>query len=84
MRPWYTRLPFDSLGYKITHLCEQVGFDPSRVYVTGGTSLNAYSTGYMIVIFQELIKQFEASVVVATVAHELGHWALGTWDGSKA
>ena len=75
--PWYTKLPFDSLGYRITHLCEQVGFDSSRVYVTGGKSLNAYSTGYMIVIFQELIKQFEASVVVATVAHELGHWALG-------
>lgn len=75
--PWYTRLPFDSLGYRITHLCEQVGFDPSRVYVTGGRNLNAYSTGYMIVIFQELIKQLDASVVVATVAHELGHWALG-------
>ena len=39
--------------------------------------MNAYSTGYMIVIYQELIRQFETSVVVATVAHELGHWSLG-------
>ena len=75
--PWYTKLPFDSLGYRITHLCEEVGFDPSRVYVTWGKTLNAYYAGYMIVIFQELINQLEASVVVATVAHELGHWSLG-------
>lgn len=74
----YRPFTMDSLGVKLKELTDMIGFSFERLYMTDKAPIaNAYHTGSLIVVYAELIRKFTIPIVVATVAHELGHWHYG-------
>lgn len=83
----YDPLPEGSLRSKIEALAGSLEFPLKKLYVVDGSTRSSHSNAYMygffknkrIVLFDTLIKQCEDNeeLVVAVLAHELGHWKEG-------
>ncbi|GBG61826.1 hypothetical protein CBR_g23782 [Chara braunii] len=81
----YTPLPEGTLRTKIENLASSLKFPLKKIFVVDGSKRSSHSNAYMygffnnkrIVLYDTLIAQCnDESEVVATLAHELGHWKL--------
>ena len=74
-----------SLETKILALAERAGISGSRIYEVDKSvdskALNAYVKGFLgtkrIVLYDTLLAQLDDEEVLAVMAHEMGHYALG-------
>ncbi len=81
----YGSMSDQALEAQIVALAERAGVDGSRVYEVDMSretrALNAYVTGLLdtkrIVLWDTLLARLQADEVLAVMAHEIGHYALG-------
>ncbi|KAL6777605.1 hypothetical protein ACKKBG_A14915 [Auxenochlorella protothecoides x Auxenochlorella symbiontica] len=81
----FTPLPQGQLREEIEALAASLHFPLTKLFVIDGSKRSAHSNAYMygfwrnkrIVLYDTLIEQSSVPQVVAVLAHELGHWALG-------
>jgi Zn-dependent protease with chaperone function len=74
-----------ALEARILDVAQRAGIEDSRVFEVAKsvdtTAINAYVTGFgsshRIVLWDTLLKKLDADEVVAVMAHEIGHYALG-------
>jgi STE24 endopeptidase len=80
-----TALPPGDLKTGVESLAARLKFPLHELYVIDGSKRSAHSNAYFfgmpwkkhIVIYDTLIEKSQTQEVVAVLAHELGHWALG-------
>jgi len=80
-----TSLEPGDLKNGVESLAQRLKFPLHELYVIDGSKRSAHSNAYFfgmpwkkhIVIYDTLIEKSETQEVVAVLAHELGHWALG-------
>lgn len=85
----YEQLKDGDLEEKIYELAGELNFPLTNIFVMDGSKRSSHSNAFMfgfgrnkrIVLYDTLINQVEDEEIVAILAHELGHWALGhTWS----
>ena len=78
----FRRLDDIRLENRLQHLARSAGIDNLEILISDAgrrsNAMNAYFTGFSstqrIVLFDNLVNNFDADEIVVIVAHEIGHW----------